>query len=98
MSTENDELDALAVRNDDRQGELILTKVNDFIGRFVAYPSEHARVAHALWIAHAHMMKGWHTTPRLAFMSQEKESGKSRALEITQLLVPTGILSVSISP
>jgi hypothetical protein len=43
-------------------------------------------------------MDAWYTTPRLAFMSQEKESGKSRALEITDLLVPGPILSVNISP
>jgi hypothetical protein len=31
-----------------------LNKVEIFLGRFVAYPSEAARIAHALWIAHTH--------------------------------------------
>ena len=41
--------------------------------RFVSYPSEHALVAHALWIGHTHMIDRFDTTPRLAFMSAEKE-------------------------
>ena len=75
-----------------------LDLVENFIRRFVSYPSEHACVAHALWIAHCHFMDEWDTTPRLAFMSAEKASGKTRALEVTALLVPTPILSISTSP
>ena len=33
--------------------------VENFIRRFVSYPSEHACVAHALWIAHCHFMDLW---------------------------------------
>jgi len=75
-----------------------LDLVEGFVKRFVVYPSEHARVAHVLWIAHTHFMSQWDTTPRLAFMSAEKESGKTRALEITSLFVPHPILSMSASP
>ena len=75
-----------------------LDLVENYLRRFVAYPSDHALVAHALWIAHAHLMGCWDTTPRLAFMSAEKESGKTRALEVTALLVPEPILSISASP
>ena len=39
-------------------GELF-AKVERFLGRFVAYPSEHAHVAHVLWIAHTHCMAAW---------------------------------------
>jgi hypothetical protein len=75
-----------------------LDLVESYIARFVAYPSEHAVVAHTLWIAHTHLMDCWETTPRLAFMSAEKESGKTRALEVTSLLVPEPIFSISASP
>ena len=75
-----------------------LDLVESYVGRFVAYPSEHALVAHVLWIAHAHSIECFDTTPRLAFMSAEKESGKTRALEVTALLVPDPILSISASP
>ena len=40
-------------------GAWVLNQVEAYIGRFVAYPSEHARVAHTLWIAHAHLMDCW---------------------------------------
>ncbi len=40
----------------------------------------------------------WDTTPRLAFMSAEKESGKTRALEVLSLLVLQPILSFSATP
>jgi hypothetical protein len=72
--------------------------VENYLRRFVAHPSEHALAAHALWIAHTHLIEHFDTTPRLAFMSAEKESGKTRALEVTALLVPKPILSISASP
>ena len=75
-----------------------LDLVENYLRRFVAYPSEHALVAHVLWIAHCHMFERFDTTPRLAFMSAEKESGKSRALEVTALFVPEPVLSISASP
>ena len=73
----------------------ILNDVYAFLGRFISYPSLHARTAHALWIAHAHMMDIWDSTPRLAFMSPERGSGKTRALETTECLVPRPVHSVN---
>jgi hypothetical protein len=75
-----------------------LDQVEAFLKRFVVYPSEHALVAHTLWIAHCHLMDCWDTTPRLAFMSAERMSGKTRALEITKLLVPNGHVFLNASP
>ena len=69
-----------------------------FIGRFVAYPSPESQIAHALWIAHAHLMEHWDSTPRLAFLSPEPGSGKSRALEVTALLVPRPVETVNATP
>src|SRR5215475_8904544 len=80
------------------EGARILRAVDNFIGRFVVYPSEHARVAHALWISHTHLMDRWDSTPRLAFLSPEPASGKSRALEVSELLVPRPVLAVNVSP
>lgn len=79
-------------------GAQLIQDVFDFIGRFVAYPSEHARVAHALWIAHTHLMDSWDSTPRLALLSPEPGSGKSRALEVSELLVPRPVEAVNVSP
>src|SRR6516225_3015805 len=74
-------------------GQHPLDLVELFLKRFVVYPSEHALVAHVLWIAHCHLMDCWETTPRLAFMSAEPGSGKTRALEVTALFVPNPKLS-----
>jgi hypothetical protein len=75
-----------------------LNKVEIFLGRFVAYPSEAARIAHALWIAHTHFMEAWESTPRIAFLSPEPGSGKTRALEISELLVPNSVEAVNVTP
>lgn len=79
-------------------GQRMIEEVFTFLGRFVSYPSEYAQVAHALWIIHAHLMHWWDSTPRLAFLSAEPASGKTRALEITELLVPNAVCAVNVSP
>lgn len=79
-------------------GGQLLTEVETFLGRFVAYPSEHAHVAHTLWIAHTHLMDHWESTPRIAFLSPEPGSGKSRALEVTEPLVPRPVHAVNVTP
>jgi hypothetical protein len=79
-------------------GDEVLQSVHDFLGRFVSYPCEHSHLAHALWILHTHLMEKWDSTPRLAFLSPEPASGKTRALEITELLVPRPVCAVNVSP
>jgi hypothetical protein len=97
-SRSNAELDNEVLTFDSQQGERAINGVYDFLGRFVSYPSVHAHVAHALWIAHCHLMDIWDSTPRLAFLSAEPASGKTRALEITELLVPNPVATVNVSP
>ena len=75
-----------------------LDDIEGFVSRFVVYPDEHCRVAHVLWIAHAHLMDCWESTPRIAFLSPEPGSGKSRALEVTEPLVPRAVHAVNTTP
>lgn len=75
-----------------------LDEVEQFLKRFVIYPSEAARVAHVLWIAHTWFMEEWDSTPRIAFLSPEPGSGKSRALEVTEPLVPRPLHAVNATP
>jgi Protein of unknown function (DUF3631) len=75
-----------------------LDDIEAFLLRFVAYPSTHACVAHVLWIVHAHLMEAWDSTPRIAFLSPEPGSGKSRALEASELLVPNPVEAVNVTP
>jgi len=72
--------------------------VENYLRRFVAYPSEHALVACVLWAAHTYLVEVFDTTPRLACMSQEKESGKTRLLEVLAQIVRDSLLSMSASP
>jgi hypothetical protein len=79
-------------------GAALLDDIEDFLARFVAYPSDAARVAHTLWIAHTWFMDSWESTPRIAFLSPEPGSGKTRALEVTEPLVPRPVLAVNTTP
>lgn len=93
-------MSVIAVRETQPEADAakLLDDVHTFLGRFVAYPSDHARVAHTLWIFHAHLMDAWESTPRIAFLSPEPGSGKTRALEITETLVPRPIEAISATP
>ncbi|WP_428414563.1 DUF3631 domain-containing protein [Pararhizobium sp.] len=75
----------------------LLNRVHAYARRFICYPSDTASTVHVLWMAHAHFMDAWFSTPRLAVLSPEPGSGKSRVLEITALLVPNSLLSVNSS-
>ncbi|MDP9437579.1 MAG: DUF3631 domain-containing protein [Actinomycetota bacterium] len=79
-------------------GEKHLDAVYAFLGRFVSYPSDHARIAHTLWVAHTHLMDAFESTPRLAFLSPEPASGKTRAMEVTEPLVPNPVEAVNVTP
>ena len=94
----NAELDALALENEEPHGDTIVRSVYNFVGEFVAFPDKHCQLAVALWALHAHLMDRWKSTPRLAFLSAEPASGKTRALEILELLVPLPVQAVNVSP
>ncbi|UUO03859.1 DUF3631 domain-containing protein [Mycolicibacterium novocastrense] len=83
---------------DNPDGADVLDALRRFLSRFVAYPSEHALIAHVLWVAHTWFMDAWESTPRIAFLSPEPGSGKSRALEVTEPLVPRPVHAVNTSP
>jgi hypothetical protein len=84
--------------SDDLVGAALLSDIKAFLLRFVVYPGEHEANAHTLWIGHCWFMARWESTPRIAFLSPEPASGKSRALEITEPLVPRPVLAVNTSP
>jgi hypothetical protein len=73
----------------------LLDEVQAFLERFIAYPSPEAATAHTLWIVHAHLVDSFENSPRLAFLSPEPGSGKSRCMELTEVLVPRPVLSVN---
>jgi len=82
----------------DLDGATLLDQVEAMLAQFVAFPSEHALIATTLWIAHTHALDAFETTPRLAFLSPEPGSGKTRAMEILELLVVRPLLTVNVTP
>ncbi|NUV80302.1 DUF3631 domain-containing protein [Streptomyces sp. CAI-155] len=78
-------------------GAALLNEVEAFHRRFNVFPNEAAYVAVVLWDAHAHLLDCFESTPRLAFLSTEPGSGKSRALEIVETLVPNPMAAVDAS-
>ncbi|GAX53105.1 DUF3631 domain-containing protein [Streptomyces olivochromogenes] len=78
-------------------GAALLNEVEAFHRRFNVFPHEAAYVAVALWDAHAHLLDCFDSTPRLAFLSPEPGSGKSRALEVVETLVPEPMTAVNAS-
>ena len=76
----------------------ILDDVREFIRRFCVFPDDHALNAVTLWAVHTHMIQHFHTTPRLLLSSPEPGSGKTRVLEVLNLLVPYPMFSLSASP
>ncbi|MCX4780011.1 DUF3631 domain-containing protein [Streptomyces sp. NBC_01264] len=78
-------------------GAALLDEVEAFHRRFNIFPREAAYVAVVLWDAHAHLIDCFETTPRIAFLSPEPGSGKSRALEIVEILTPRPVTTVSAS-
>ena len=78
-------------------GAALLDEVEAFHRRFNVFPTEAAYVAVALWDAHAHLLDCFDSTPRMAFLSPEPGSGKSRALEIVETLVPRPMVAVNAS-
>ena len=70
----------------DLDGAGLLDAVADFLAGHVVFPDAHAADAVALWAAHTHLVAHFESTPRLALLSPEKQCGKSRVLELLELL------------
>lgn len=75
-----------------------LSEVESFVARFVHFPSDHARVATTLWVAHTYVLDAFDTSPRLAFLSPEPGSGKTRALEVIGSLVRRPMHAINSTP
>jgi len=101
----NDQLDAGGWTDEDGElhqgaddGSALLDEVRAFLARFIAFPSIHTLIAVTLWAVHTHALAAFETTPRLALLSPEPGSGKTRAMEILELLVLRPLLTVNVTP
>ena len=75
---------------------LVLDDVVHFVRRFVVLDEAQADVI-ALWAAHSHAADAADTTPYLLLSSAEKRSGKTRLLEVLELVVHEPLPTANIS-
>ena len=78
-------------------GHELANKIREFFTRYVVLGNTHAEVAVTLWALHTWILECFEVTPRLAFISVERSSGKTRALEILEVLTYDGNLMVNFS-
>lgn len=68
-----------------RPGSDVLDEVYDFVRKYVSL-SHSAAVAITLWLAHTYAAEVFEYTPYLAILSPEKQSGKTRLLDVLNML------------
>ena len=73
-------------------GSAVLDAVFAYIRRFVSLSGSQARMA-ALWVIHTYVFANAYATPYLAITSVEKQSGKTRLLEVFETLVANAWLT-----
>ncbi len=74
----------------------LLSTLSETVRRYIALAAVEADVI-ALWIVHTHCFEAAQDTPYLAITSAEKQCGKSRLLELLELLVANPWLTGSVS-
>lgn len=74
----------------------VLSTLSEMVRRYIALTAAEAD-AIALWIVHTHAFGSAQTTPYLAITSAEKRCGKSRLLELLEMLVAGPWLTSSVS-
>jgi Protein of unknown function (DUF3631) len=80
-------------RADAIPGDQMLDLLRQWIGTYARFPSPAALDAVTLWVAHSHMRDEngtlvFRATPRLYLLSSEPGSGKSKVLELLNMLCP----------
>lgn len=78
-------------------GADLLDDVERYLARFAAFPTDEARVAVTLWAGHAHAVSAFESSPRLALLSPEPGSGKTRVLELLETMVPGAMHALNAS-
>jgi hypothetical protein len=77
-------------------GSSVLHRVQAFVQRFVSLSESQARFV-AVWVVHTHVFESGDATPYVAITSAEKQSGKTRLLEVLATLVADPWLTGKVS-
>lgn len=76
-------------------GDTLLDDLTGTLRRFVAFPSPGAAEAVALWIVHTHCLDAFDSSPRLAILSPEPQSGKTRTMELLEYLADRSMFTTN---
>src|SRR2546423_14364457 len=74
-------------RRDELDTASLLGLVARFVRRFVVLPSDAALAAVSLFVLHTYALDATEQTPYLLVTSPERQSGKTRLLEVLELVV-----------
>ena len=83
---------------EEEHGWVVLEEVRDLLVKYVWFPSDGLADAVTLWIVHTHLLDVFDFTPRLHIRSAMKRCGKSRLLEVIELLVPRPMPTLLATP
>jgi hypothetical protein len=76
---------------------VLLNQVDRLLRRYVWFPTVHHSRALALWVLHTWAFDPASATPYMALISPEKRSGKTRALEVLEMICRESLRAASIS-
>ncbi|MEJ5928723.1 DUF3631 domain-containing protein [Corynebacterium sp. H128] len=76
----------------------VLEQATKLIRKYVILPGDHDAEVAALWAAHTWVTPAFYTTPRLVFSSPVPGSGKTRAIEVLELISFNPRTVISSSP
>lgn len=76
----------------------VLDEIEKFLTRYVVFSNDAQPVAITLWIAHTWGFEHAESTPYIAVSGPERRTGKTRLLEVLELLVHEPLFASSITP
>lgn len=75
-----------------------LDDIEKHLRRFLVMPTEHHYTILSLWVAHTYAFDAAYATPYLYVNSAEKQSGKTRVIEVLSDLARNPMVASSVSP
>ena len=77
---------------------LVLKDVQAYLSRYVVFTTAHQEIATTLWVATTWAIAAFDVAPYLLITAPERQSGKTRLLEVLEAVVHKPLLAAGISP
>jgi hypothetical protein len=75
----------------------LLDEIRAAFSKYVVFPSPEALDATVLWCAATHAQPAWEHAPRLAVLSPEKRCGKSRLMDVAEVVCYQPLVTINTS-